>query len=351
MYHFDPLSRYRIHPPDSGRHVSERPSIDPFAAITYRLVHDGLGGTYHAALTPNVALLKPVVAPSLIHRAAAQQALQVHLPNKRLLMFPVGACWSRHGAWRAMPVGVEDVCRGSSAYEAQLRARLERRLGALSIDKTTTLPQGAASFFRDWLRRHPLPPMQGQLAWAALALPRERMCIALRDGTGLHGFAVAARGCDPYIEGFELEVLAHNRSVSPILGAWLVQRLAVELAQPLALGLSPLMGPVPVWLRGAKQLGEPLYPFASLATFKARQASARERRLRFLLFPAGAGQGSGTRAIRDLLNVFSGGSFRRFATSSLIHRLAPPLDPARTPRHAALSESHSFPRTRKKSTG
>ncbi len=298
--------------------------------LRYCAVHDGVGGVYQAAIAPSVALLKPTVAPPLIHRAAAQHWLRTHFSDKRVLLFPVGACWSRHGIWESMPVGIEDRCRGNPAYEAHLRARLVRRLGPLNVSKTSSLPPGAASFFRQWLRRHPLPAMQGQLAWSALDIPRERVCVALHHRSELHGFAVAARMWDTHAGSYELEALVHNRGVSPVLGAWLVQRLAVELSQPLALGLSPLTGPVPAWLRWGGHLGEPLYPFASLASFKEKQAAANERRVRFLVYPAVAGPGANACAIRDLLCVFAGGSISRFALRSLVRRLALSREPATT---------------------
>jgi lysylphosphatidylglycerol synthetase-like protein (DUF2156 family) len=167
-----------------------------------------------------------------------------------------------------------------------------------------------------WSAGHPMPPMGFLVQVHAYEHLEERRCfVAERDGRVV-GFLAAVpvyarRGW--LFEDLLRDPAAPNGTAELLVEA-AMRAAAAEGSRYVTLGLVPLAGPLPAWLRLARRSGGGLYDFEGLRAFKAKLRPAAWSSI-YLSFPSTQGE---VRTVRDVLTAFARGGLMRFGLATLL---------------------------------
>jgi phosphatidylglycerol lysyltransferase len=167
-----------------------------------------------------------------------------------------------------------------------------------------------------WSEGHPMPPMGFLVQVHAYEHLEERRCfVAERDGRVV-GFLAAVpvyarRGW--LFEDLLRDPAAPNGTAELLVEA-AMRAAAAEDSRYVTLGLVPLAGPLPAWLRLARRSGLGLYDFEGLRAFKAK-LRPEAWSSSYLTFPRAQGE---LRTVRDVLTAFARGGLLRFGLATLL---------------------------------
>lgn len=299
------------------------------AALDYRLC-EAEGQRFWLASSPRAHLVLPCDPAPPPQARRVLEAACASLPRRPRLLFPVSAAWARCLDWPAVVLGEEHSLASPPRWEQRryLRA-LEQH--ALQL-RTRSLAPGALGpwlagqatlreLLRAWRSPSLLAPMHAWLDPLHGLAPRAHEAVWLEARGRVAAVAVAAHRALGQSQGDASLVLLARCPQGPKQLSWgLLCALAERFHGPLGLGLSPLTGPVPAWLRAIAHHSQALYAFESLGRFK-RRIGERPAAARLLVYePALRSEIS---AILELLRCFAGGGFRRFAWQSLQLAAAP----------------------------
>lgn len=248
---------------------------------------DGPGGTGASVAYADtgrtwVAVGAPVVEAELVPRAMDAFVGAAREAGRRACFF---------GTERAAPPGSaglligeqpvfeparwgETVARHRRLKEQLRRARAKgvtvRRLDAGELAPGTALRATIERLGAAWLAAHHLEPMGFVVGLAPFEQAERHRYLVAERGGGVVGFLSAVpiparRGwlVEDVLRSFD----APNGTTELLLDACM--RVVAE-AEVVTLGLAPLAGPVPWWLRLARRGARPLYDFTGLRAFKAR---------------------------------------------------------------------------------
>ena len=219
------------------------------------------------------------------------------------------------------PAAWADALRATRSLREQLRrARAKgvavRALAPVELAAESPTRAAIDALIARWSHGHPMPPMGFLVQVHAYEHLEERRCfVAERDGRVV-GFLAAvpvyARG------GWLFEDLLRDPAAPNGTGELLVEAAmraaAAEGSRYVTLGLVPLAGPLPAWLRVARRSGGGLYDFEGLRAFKAKLRPGAWTSI-YLSYPRGQGA---ARTVRDVLVAFARGGLLRFGTATLL---------------------------------
>ena len=223
--------------------------------------------------------------------------------------------------WSA-PLGAHRSLR-EQLRRARAKRVIVREVHSHDVDASSTLRAQLDGVVQHWLAARPMPPMQFLVEVAPLMLlQHRRLWIAERNEVvvGLLSLApVPARG------GWLFEHLLRDPAAPNGTAECLVDAAMSALARDgvtwATLGLAPLDGAVPTWLRWIRSASKPLFNFDGLAAFK-RKLRPQWWEPIYLASPAGA---SSVIALLDGLRAFAGGALWRFGVRTVLRGPSPLL--------------------------
>lgn len=216
------------------------------------------------------------------------------------------------GRWR-------QTLRSSRSLREQLRrARAKgirvRRLGSEEVaDEALRLE--LAHLFQRWQGGRPLAPMGFLVALHPFSFSDERRYFVAERDQEILGFLamVPVYARDGWLlEDFVRDPHAPNGTMELLVHCAL-ERAAAEGSGYATLGLAPLAGNVPAWLRLVRDACTPLYDFHGLRAFKAKLRPHRWDAVHLAL-PRGSSRALG---ILDVLTAFSRVGLIRFGLGTL----------------------------------
>ncbi len=217
------------------------------------------------------------------------------------------------------PRGWEQTLReGKSLREQLRRARAKgvtvRRLTAAEAEGPER-PRLEALVER-WLKRKSMAPMGFLVQLELFPFSAERrFWVAEREGTLISllvAVPVYARN-GWFLEDLLRDTKAPNGTAELLVDA-AMRELAASGSGYVTLGLAPLAGAIPPWMRAARDLGSSLYDFEGVRAFKAR-LRPRDWEPIFLAFPR---KRSAAFAMLDSLRAFAQGGLLRFGIGTLL---------------------------------
>jgi lysylphosphatidylglycerol synthetase-like protein (DUF2156 family) len=320
---------------------------DAFAALLAWHGHDtvsvqGLGPGFQRWLAPDgsaavayvdtggawVAAGSPLAAPAQLAEAAEAFAAAALLAGRRASFFAAEQPLVDAGL-RATAVGEQPVWHAARwpeilASASSLRYQLSRaRHKGVTVRavRSAELADGAplraqiVAVAEAWQAQHGMPPMRFLVNFTPFADAERRLVLVAERAGEVVGLAsalpIAARD-RMFVEHFVRAPDAPNGTIELLVDGVMQRTHTREVT----LGLAPLAGAVPRWLRIARWLGTPLYDFAGLRAFKAKLRPHAWEPI-YLCVPGGA---STLVALRDTLRAFAGGSLLGFGAASLLGR-------------------------------
>jgi phosphatidylglycerol lysyltransferase len=253
--------------------------------------------------------------------------------GKRVSCFATESRFLDAVGWPALRIGEQPTWEPAQ-WSAQagarggLRAQLRRaRAKGVTIRKLAPdelhAPRAATRAAVDalgarWLASHPLAPMSFLVRPDLDAFPAERLYfVAEHDGrlVGFLGAVPVYARSGWLLEDLWREADAPNGTAELLIDAGM--NAAADGCAPYAtLGLVPLAGALPLWLRLARRAGRPLYDFEGLRAFRARLGPARWDPI-YLAHPRSSVRAL---AVLDALEAFAGGGLLRFGVRTLLRR-------------------------------
>jgi phosphatidylglycerol lysyltransferase len=220
------------------------------------------------------------------------------------------------------PAAWAETVRSSRSLREQLRrARAKgvvvRALPAAELaDAAGPTRRAVDALIARWSAGHPMPPMGFLVQVHAYEHLDERRCfVAEREGRVV-GFLAAvpvyARG-GWLFEDLLRDPAAPNGTAELLVEA-AMRAAAAEGSRYVTLGLVPLAGPLPPWLRLARRSGGGLYDFEGLRAFKAKLRPAAWSSI-YLSYPREQGA---AHTVRDVLTAFARGGLLRFGVETLL---------------------------------
>lgn len=228
------------------------------------------------------------------------------------------------------------------AAKRSLREQLRRARAKGVLVRPVETPAERASLDRPlahvaerWLATRRMAPMRFLVHLDPGRDTSHRRTFVAERGGRVIGFAEAIPV--PAREGWLVEGLVRDPEAPNGTGELLVDsvmRWAADSGSSwLTLGLAPLAGPVPAWLRWAKRLGSRFYDFEGLRSFKAKLGPASWSPI-YLSYP---GEQGALRSIVEVLRAFAGTGLLRFGGRTLASLLVPRALPPPPPAPPALS--------------
>jgi phosphatidylglycerol lysyltransferase len=167
-----------------------------------------------------------------------------------------------------------------------------------------------------WSQGHPMPPMGFLVQVHAYEHLEERRCFVAERAGRVVGFLAAvpvyARG-GWLFEDILRDPAAPNGTAELLVEA-AMRAAAAEGSRYVTLGLVPLAGPLPPWLRLARRSSGGLYDFEGLRAFKAKLRPGAWASI-YLSYPRAQGE---VRTVRDVLEAFARGGLGRFGVETLL---------------------------------
>ncbi len=282
------------------------------------------GRAWVAAGAPIAALDEmSSVAERFVGAARAQSrravffASQQHLAaSAHLVSTPVGLqpVWDPRG-WRAA------VSRSKSlGYQLRRAASKGVHIRLLEshelIDERSPTRLEIEQLIERWLGTRRMSPMSFLVHVQPFTFAAERRAFVAELGDTVVGFLSAvpvyARN-GWFVEDFIRDPTAPNGTTELLIDAVMTQA-ALENSTWVTLGLAPLAGPVPAWMRRIGNLGRPLYDFAGLHAFKKKLAPTAWEPV-LVSHPPDV---STFTAVLDSLRAFAGRNLMSFAIRTLI---------------------------------
>jgi hypothetical protein len=231
------------------------------------------------------------------------------------------------------PAAWQETQRGVRSIREQLRRARAKGVRVVEVTGAElrgdrTLRRAIVRLVDDWLDTRPMAPMAFVVDVRPFVGAAERRCFAAFGPEGeVLGFLSVApvferRGW--LVEHLLREPRAPNGTAELLIDA-LMRAASNDRCPYVTLGLAPLSGPVPRWLRWARHWLTPLYHFEGLYSFKAKLRPAQWDPI-FLAYP-GNGIAHRLGAVYDTLAAFAGASFIRFGLSTVAHRPSLALGP------------------------
>lgn len=248
--------------------------------------------------------------------------------GRRACFFGTEARFRRTPGVRAMPVGLQPCWEPAAWSEVvrttrSLREQLRRGRSAGVVVSEVPVEALVSGPLRDdvlallsrWQDQHGMAPMGFLVAPGTFVGLEARRAWAARDREGrLVGFV----SCAPIYarDGWLVEPLlrepsAPNGTVDLLIDA--VMR-AAEGRAFVTLGLAPLTGPVPAWMRWVGRAGKRWYDFEGLAAFKTRLRPTRWDPIDLCW----TGAAPAPLVVWDVLRAFAGEDLVGFGVRSLV---------------------------------
>jgi phosphatidylglycerol lysyltransferase len=215
----------------------------------------------------------------------------------------------------------EAVARsGSLGYQLRRAANKGvrvRRVDARELSNPRSpVRAGIERLIERWLGTRRMSPMSFLVHVQPFTFAEERRTFLAEQGDAIVGFLSAvpvfARN-GWFVEDFIRDPHAPNGTTEVLIDAVMTQT-ASEGSTWITLGLAPLAGPVPAWMRRIGNLGRPLYDFAGVHAFKRKLAPSAWEPV-FVSHPPDV---STFTAVLDALRAFAGGNLFWFALQTLI---------------------------------
>ena len=232
--------------------------------------------------------------------------------------------------WPALRIGDQPVwdpagwagtlSRSRSLREQLRRARAKgvaiRRLDPRELDMSHPTRARLDRLIERWLAARPMATMGFLVQVHPYTFPEERRLFVAELEDRVVGFLgvvpVYARG-GWFFEDFLTEPGAPNGTTEAMIDAGM-RAAAEDGASYVTLGLVPLVGDVPPWLRAFRRWGGGFYDFAGLRAFKAKFKPEAWDPI-YLSYPPGE---SAWKAIRDTLSAFARGGLLAFGARTLL---------------------------------
>lgn len=281
-----------------------------------------------------IAVGTPLVASALRSAAVRRFAEHARVHNKRAAFFGIEQP-EIFADFNRLPIGLQSELRPSSWPETlrrspKLREQLRRArakgvsiriVGASELTAGSPL-RGAVEALRDeWLGLRPMEPMAFLVSVELFHAPERHLyLLAERRGNPVQFLSAVPIGERRgwLMEDMLRSVAAPNGTTELIIDR-LMQHV-VDSSDLVTPGLTPLAGPIPWWLRVARDAASPLYDFSGLRRFRARLSPPVWRRV-WLVWD----RGPVIAVLLDVLRAFAGGRLLPFAWRSLVrHPNGPP---------------------------
>ncbi|HVX97663.1 MAG TPA: DUF2156 domain-containing protein [Polyangia bacterium] len=280
-----------------------------------------------------IAAGAPVAAEDALAGASARFVEAARAAGRRVAFFATEERFARDLAGLAsLRIGEQPVwdpatweptlARARSLREQLRRARSKgvvvRALGATELaDEDGATRRAVDALTARWSQSHPMPPMGFLVAVHAYEHLEERRCfVAEREGRVV-GFLAAVpvyARAGWLFEDLLRDPAAPNGTAELLVDA-AMRAAAAEGSRYVTLGLVPLAGSLPPWLRLARRSGGGLYDFEGLRAFKAKLRPAEWTPIH-LSYPATQGA---VRTVRDVLQAFARGGLFAFGLATLAH--------------------------------
>lgn len=284
-----------------------------------------------------VAAGEPVAdVPHAIH-VAERFVAAANAHGRRACFFSTEGILSTSPSFRRFPLGEQPVwdpslweesVRAHRSLREQLRrARAKgvtvRKIPPIEFVDEPQLKTQLEAVVRHWLAALPMPPLHFLVEVDPfMMLEHRELFIAEQSGTvvGLLSLApVPVRG-GWLFEHLLRDPFAPNGTTEIMVDA-AMRDLAEAGVRWCTLGLAPLAGQIPRWLRWVRTLSRPLFNFDGLATFK-RKLSPQHWEPIYLVYEQ---HGHGLTALVDGLRAFAGGALWKFGIRTALRGPRPLL--------------------------
>jgi phosphatidylglycerol lysyltransferase len=281
-----------------------------------------------------IAAGAPVSADEALAPAATHFVEAARAAGRRAVFFATEERFAHHPALPALAslrIGEQPVwdpsawtttVRATRSLREQLRRARAKGVTVRALAAAELADAGGATrraidtLIARWSQAHPMPPMGFLVAVHAYEQLDERRCFVAERSGHVLGFLAAvpvyARG-GWLFEDLLRDPAAPNGTAELLIEAAMTAA-AAEGSRYVTLGLVPLAGPLPPWLRLARRSGGGLYDFEGLRAFKAKLRPASWVSI-YLSFPAGQGVAP---SVRDVLTAFARGGLLRFGVATLV---------------------------------
>jgi phosphatidylglycerol lysyltransferase len=279
-----------------------------------------------------VAAGAPIAAPTRVAATAAAFVGAARAARRRAAFFATEPSFvADTPSLRALAIGEQPVWEPAAwpdtlSRTASLRAQLRRaRAKGVSVRRVAleeltrashdTRRQIEALIVR-WRTRHALPPMGFLVQVHAFSHPRERLCFVAERESRIVGFlaAVPVYARSGWLFENLLRDPAAPSGTNELLFDAAMRTVAADGSDYATLGLAPLAGAVPWWLRLARAAAAGLYDFEGLAAFKAKLRPTRSAPLFLSYVP----EHGALRTVLDALRVFARGRLLSFGVEALV---------------------------------
>lgn len=321
----DPRPRVRALLGAHGRDTVSAQALEP--GFRYFFDGDDAVVAYVEAGRAWVAAGGPVAPPARAAEVAARFAAAARAARRRACFFGVEAEGLAATGLPALAIGEQpvwdtagwaDLGRAHASLRYQLRRAAAKGVAVRPLDARALdgdARAGVEALLGRWRATRRMAPMGFLVQLAPLVEdPARRLLVAERGGAPvglLSAVPVGARG-RLFVEDLVRDPAAPNGTVELLVDHALRAARADGLAEA-TLGLAPLSGPLPGWLRAIRWASRGLYDFEGLRAFKARLRPHRWEPVYLCAAPGTTRVG----AVRDSLRAFAGGSFVRFGWRTL----------------------------------
>lgn len=276
-----------------------------------------------------VAVGHPLAPSSERAEVAARFEAAARGAERQVVWFGVEDAGSVQG-WEALQVGEqpwfdprnwgERLGSFRRLREQLRRARAKgvvvRRVEAAEVAEDTPLRCRVELLGRRWLASRPMAPMGFVVRLEPFVAPElHRYYVAELQGNPVAFLSlvpVPARG-GWLFEDLVREPSAPNGTTELLIDV-AMRDLAASRCDAATLGLAPLSGAVPGWLRAIGRVGRPLYDFEGVARFKRRLHPEHWEPVYLI-----ASRSPGAGAVVELLRAFAGGPLWRFGLRTAVH--------------------------------
>lgn len=277
-----------------------------------------------------VAAGAPIAPAERLAEVAAAFAAAAREKGRRACCFGTEARFEEIVGWPSLRIGDQPIwapdeweagLRASRSLREQLRRARAKGVVVRELEPDELAPGHRVrvrleALIARWLATRPIAPMGFLVQLDPFSIPEEKRTFVAEWEGAIVGFLsvipVYARG-GWFFEDLLRDPGAPNGTTERIVDAGMRAAAAAGVRQ-VTLGLAPLAGEVPRWLRFTRRWSRPLYDFEGLHAFKAK-LKPRAWEPIYLSYPHGA---SGLRALGDTLTAFARGGLLRFGVETLL---------------------------------
>ena len=272
----------------------------------------------------------PITAPVRFAEVATAFQAAAARAGRRVGFFATEPRFHQALRWPALQIGEQPswapsdwagtIERSRSLREQLRRARAKgvsvRRLDPSELGESHPTRVQLDTLIARWLASRPMEAMGFLVQVHPYRFPEERRSFVAEQGGEVVGFlgvvpVYARRGW--FFEDFLAHPRAPNGTIELLIDAGM-RAAASEGVPYVTLGLVPLVGEVPFWLRIFRRGGAGLYDFAGLHAFKAK-FKPRSWDPVYLSYPPGTAAWD---AVRDTLSAFARGGLLTFGVRTLL---------------------------------